>query len=178
MDSPIAPILEVLPAEPVDTLENVTEGMPEKPVVVEVAPAPSFEAIAPVVETPAEPSIPPPAVELVRAPAVVQVPAQKDQVVQKVDGILVDKKMMKLWEAQTPAIQQKMKEEGEALEAVLATAISTGHYQPHKALKGVRKWLGIIPNVERSYQTQEASIKETELAKLAEERAHAGQDPM
>ncbi|MFA5945517.1 MAG: hypothetical protein WC802_01215 [Patescibacteria group bacterium] len=178
MEFPIVPIPEVAPAKPVDTLENVVEGTPEKPAGVELAPAPASEAVMPAVETPPEPVVPSPAVEVARAPAVVRIPAMKDQVVEKIDGILVDKKMMKLWEAQTPAIQQKMKEEGETLEAELAKDISTGHYRPHKALKGVRKWLGIIPNVERSYQTQEASIKETELAKFVEERAHAGRDTM
>ncbi len=167
--------MDLLNGSNIESLPNVPETpetAPEQEAQVQPAPAENREVVeSPAAEQPAPelPSVP----EVAPRAQTRQVSMGKDELYENVENALVDKKMMVIWKGLPESMKPKFKAAGEELAREISNGIRKGNLKPHKALKGIRKWLGMIPDVERSYLAQEASLDLDKVLNIAEEAEHA-----
>jgi hypothetical protein len=72
-----------------------------------------------------------------------------------------------------PALQQKLKVEGEATASRIAVLLTEVKVQVSKIIRLIQRWLSLIPGVNRYYLEQEAKLKADALLALREERSGA-----
>lgn len=72
-----------------------------------------------------------------------------------------------------PALQQKLKVEGEATASRIAVLLTEVKVRVSRIIRLIRRWLSLIPGVNRYYLEQEAKLKADALLALREERSGA-----
>lgn len=95
---------------------------------------------------------------------------EQDNLREQVESILADKKIMDIYAKLPESKKRPFKEIGEDLAKDISEAIRTHKVKPYKILAGVRKWLSIIPDIEKYYLLQEAKIDVDQVLALAEEQ--------
>jgi hypothetical protein len=111
-----------------------------------------------------------PSVEYAQAPTAqpvkIEIPSEqapvirleKDELLSEVEGLLADEKIMKIYETLPEKLKPTFRSEGEELARDIRDAIRGHKLRPYKVLEGIRKWLGMIPKVEKFFLLQEAKI--------------------
>ncbi len=135
--------------EPVKEVESSAVEQPvapvEKPVSTEPAPQVSITATAPLI------------------------PTVKDATLIKVERVLEDNLSDIYFELPPPA-RAAFKAEGEKTASLIRTLIDTSKFTAKTVLDLVRKWLKLIPHVNKYFLQQESKIKTDRIMALAEKQ--------
>lgn len=151
------------------------ESQPEAAPVAtpEVQPAPEAAPEEPEVEAPAEPEETPeqvPAAAPAPAPVVAPV-VQKDELTKEVEQILSED-LEAIYKSLPADRRAKFKEEGEKTAGLIKQMIEHGKFHARRIVDLIRKWLSLIPGVNRFFLEQEAKIKADKLQMMAEQNKH------
>lgn len=171
----------------VDQVETTVVVPPESVAAVEIAPVivqpPTAEvpAVAVVAEAPIEqPVATTSQVGTPSASRVERVVRQKNPLVKEVEGYFVDEKVMGLWKGLPPALQAKIRAEGEHEAEMVAAEVQTGMKNPQKAFAGLRKFYDLFPSPskDRSYYTQQTWLAFKKAQDKAEKLKLSGENQL
>jgi hypothetical protein len=94
--------------------------------------------------------------------------AVKDELLAEVEGLLADEKIIQIYGTLPENFKPVFRSKGEELAREIRDAIRGHKLKPYKVLDGIRKWLGMIPKVEKFFLLQEAKIDLDKVLGLAE----------
>ena len=158
---------------------------PEKEVdqSIEKKPKQAVEAAPEVVsETPAkqkestEPSLSD-AMQATTQATVTPAKPQKDELTQSVEEILQED-LEDLYKNLPENKKQEFKEEGEKAASIIKQMIEKGKVHGRKVISLIKKWLQIIPGVNKFFLEQESKIKADKIVEMAEEKKKSAKNKM
>lgn len=143
------------------------QGVPSKAESVESAPSAAPE-VTQMAEPVAEPVPLPQPVIPSAAPAPIAVP-KKDELTQEIEDILAED-LGDLYQQLPPEKRQQFKQEGEKAASLIRQMMERGKIHTRKVLGLIRRWLQLIPGVNRFFLEQESKIKTDRLLLIEEEQ--------
>lgn len=99
------------------------------------------------------------------SPVINQIDAVQSQRVQAIENILADG-LDKVFLQMNPQEQKKFKEEGEKTANKISQLLDKAKLSVDKVVTLIRRWLGLIPRVNRFFLEQEAKIKADKILKI------------
>ncbi|MEK7139101.1 MAG: hypothetical protein AAB817_00180, partial [Patescibacteria group bacterium] len=123
-------------------------------------------AARPVVATPS-----PAAVTPTSPPGMAAAP--KDELLEDIEAILQDD-LADIFETLPPTERTEFKQEGEETAVEIHDMIATTKFKARKAFHLIKKWLKLIPGVNRFFLDQEAKIKTDDIIELADKEEGDG----
>lgn len=99
-------------------------------------------------------------------PEPLPVVSTKDPLFMEVEHVLEDG-LMPYYQAMNPKNQQIFQKRGEELTKTLTEMVGSAHLQLRKVVELIRRWLMLIPGVNRFFLEQEAKIRADRIATIA-----------
>lgn len=104
----------------------------------------------------------------VTIPVVVQA-APKDELTQEIEEVLAED-LGELYQKLPPEKKQQFKADGEKAAGLIRQMMEKGKLHTHRILKLIRRWLRLIPGVNRFFLEQESKIKTDRILMIEEEQ--------
>jgi len=144
-------------------IEKIITGVrPEKK---RETPGGSLERVRPAIEKPKETATPPVISSEKRTIAVSPAQAWQKQQAAAIDNILAEG-LSEIFLKMSPAEQAEFKQQGEKTVVEINKLLSRTRVQINKIISLIRKWLQLIPGVNRFFLEQEAKIKADKIIRL------------
>lgn len=100
---------------------------------------------------------------------VAAIPAPKDELTQEIEEVLAED-LGEMYQKLPPDKKQQFKVEGEKAAGLIRQMMEKGKLHTHRILKLIRRWLRMIPGVNRFFLEQESKIKTDRILMIDEEQ--------